>query len=105
MVIKAVGIEYLSLLFTTPPISMPWVVAEAIVVSETGDRLSPKAPPETIAPIKRAGLLPTKYPTGYNIGLTTKIVPTDVPVDNATIPVSIKVATTNLLPTRFKLTR
>ena len=62
--ISAAGMEYFSRLRTTPPRSASCVDAEAMVVSETGERLSPKAPPEIIAPISNPGVAPTKYPTG-----------------------------------------
>ena len=35
-----------------------WVVADAMVVSETGETLSPKVAPARIAPINATGLAP-----------------------------------------------
>ena len=49
---------------TTPPMSAPWVVAEAMVVSETGDTLSPKVAPPRMAPMSMAGSAPIPGPPG-----------------------------------------
>ena len=48
---RAAGMEYFIRERTTLPNSAFWVVAEAMVVSEMGARLSPNAAPETMAPI------------------------------------------------------
>ena len=55
--------------------------AEAMVVSETGARLSPKRPPETTAPMRNRGSAPTRMPSGKRRGIETTYVPTEVPVD------------------------
>ncbi len=44
--------------------SASWVTAEAIVVSETGEMLSPKVAPPRMAPISIAGLAPSAPPAG-----------------------------------------
>ena len=68
----AAGILYLVLLLTTPPSSAFWVPEDAMVVSEMGPRLSQKAAPDTIAPIRYSGEIPARTPTGNNMGITTK---------------------------------
>lgn len=70
---------YFSLERTTPGTSTPWEVAEHIVVSEIGARLSPNAPPETIAPANNAGCAPKATPAGYKTPIPAAIVPNPVP--------------------------
>ncbi len=60
----AAGSAYLIRLRTTPRMSAPCVPAEAIVVSEIGDTLSPNVAPAMIAPSRKAGLAPTAEPAG-----------------------------------------
>ena len=55
--------------FTTPPMSATpcflrkrWLDAEMMVVSEIGARLSPRMPPERIAPAISAGSAPMAMP-------------------------------------------
>src|SRR5690554_1179583 len=81
----ATGMEYFILERTTPPISAPWEPAEAMVVSEMGARLSPKAAPETNAPTINPGETPAITPTGKRIGMTIILVPTEVPVERDSI--------------------
>ena len=77
---------------------------DAIVVSEIGPRLSPNAAPDTIAPIIYSGLTPAITPTGKSIGITTKYVPTDVPVAKARRHVIKNDAAAKSLPVKPKLT-
>ena len=63
--------EYLIRVRTTLPSSAPWVAEEAMVVSEMGARLSPKAAPETMAPSMYTGVTPVMTPTGKRMGMTT----------------------------------
>ncbi|MPN43134.1 hypothetical protein SDC9_190693 [bioreactor metagenome] len=58
------AIEYFKRERTTPGTSTPWEVAEQMVVSETGARLSPKAAPEIIAPAIKPGFAPKAIPAG-----------------------------------------
>lgn len=50
--------------FTTSPISAPDVKAEAIVVSEIGAMLSPKAPPAMMPTASIVGSAPRATPVG-----------------------------------------
>ena len=52
----AAGSAYWRRLRTTPPMGAPWLVAEAIVVSDTGETLSPKVAPARMAPMRTTGL-------------------------------------------------
>jgi hypothetical protein len=56
------------------------VVTEIIVVSDIGDKLSPKKLPHTIAPNISAGLQFIEAVNGKKIGTAIEIVPVDVPM-------------------------
>ena len=95
----------LNLEATTPPMSaLPslfvysWVAAEAMVVSDTGARLSPNIAPLNIAPERSAGLAPSKIPEGNKIGNAENMVPMDVPVAVAIMQVAIKVKAVKIPP-------
>lgn len=94
----AAGIEYQTLVRTTPPISASCVLAEAMVVSEIGARLSPNRAPETRAPAMIAGLAPTSTPTGKSTGKETTLVPTEVPVDMDSTQQITKLMAAKVLP-------
>ena len=55
MVAPADTAAYFSRERTTPGTSTPWEVAEQMVVSDTGARLSPKIAPEMMMPASRPG--------------------------------------------------
>ena len=55
---------YLSRERTTPGTSTPCEVAEQMVVSDIGARLSPKAAPEMMAPARMPGCAPNASPAG-----------------------------------------
>ncbi len=55
---------YFSRLRTTPPRSASCVVADAIVVSDTGEMLSPNVAPPRIAPMSAGGFAPSMPPAG-----------------------------------------
>jgi hypothetical protein len=44
--------------------SAPWVLAEAMVVSDTGETLSPKVAPPMMAPMSQAASAPIPAPPG-----------------------------------------
>jgi hypothetical protein len=77
---KAAGRAYRILLRTTPAMSAPWVPADAMVVSEMGDTLSPKVAPPRIAPRRNAGSALREGPAGYSRGMQMSSVPRLVPV-------------------------
>lgn len=52
-----------------------------MVVSDIGDKLSPKKLPQTIAPNIKAGLQFIIVVNGKNIGTAIEIVPVDVPIE------------------------
>ena len=60
------------------------VPAEAMVVSEIGEMLSPKVAPPRMAPINMAGSAPVAAPAGYSRGPPMMMVPKLVPVEVAT---------------------
>ena len=66
---------------TVPPMSAPCVPADAIVVSDTGEMLSPNVAPPRIAPSSAAGCTPAPAPAGYSSGPQIRIVPKLVPVE------------------------
>ena len=66
------------------------MAAETIVVSDTGDTLSPKAAPLIIAPITAAGFAPSTIPAGYMIAVNPSTVPIPVPKDVAKTAADIK---------------
>ena len=49
---------------TTSPMAALLILADVMVVSEIGARLSPKQPPDTMAPASTAGLAPIMTPAG-----------------------------------------
>ena len=79
-VIPAAGREYFRRLRTHFGTSTFMAVAEAMVESDTGARLSPKAAPPRIAPAKNAGSTPNSTPVGYKTPIQAAIVPNLVPV-------------------------
>lgn len=51
-----------------------------MVVSDTGAKLSPKAPPDIMAPANNPGWAPRAIPAGYKTPIPMAIVPNPVPV-------------------------
>ena len=58
------GSTYFSRARTVPPMSAPCVPADAIVVSDTGEMLSPNVAPPRMAPSSAAGCTPAPAPAG-----------------------------------------
>lgn len=98
IVIVPATIAYFNLDLTTPGMSTPWEVAETIVVSEIGARLSPKAAPEMITPASNAGLAPRAIPAGYRTAIPAAIVPKPVPEAVAKTAEAMKDITTKKVP-------
>ena len=84
--------EIFSLCFNVSYILTFIVFVEIIVVSEIGDKLSPKKLPQTIAPNIKAGLQFNVTDKGKNIGTAIEIVPVDVPIN-----VEIRQQITNII--------
>src|SRR5690625_3152401 len=94
----AAAIEYLKRLRTTPGTSASWVVAETIVVSETGARLSPNTAPARMAANKNVGSPPTATPAGYISVQNATVVPYPVPTAVENTDARRKVSATNSPP-------
>ena len=78
---RPAGSTYFSRARTVPPISAPCVPAEAIVVSEMGEMLSPNVAPPRMAPSSAPGCTPAPAAAGYSSGPQMSSVPKLVPVD------------------------
>ena len=74
-------------------ISQPWVLVEAIVVSEIIDRLSPNIMPPMTQPKIMGRAIPDFSATATAMGPTAAALPTDVPVAVAIKPEIIKMPT------------
>src|SRR5690625_3509947 len=95
---SAAAIEYLKRLRTTPGTSASWVVADTIVVSETGARLSPNTAPARMAANMNVGSPPTATPAGYISVQNATVVPYPVPTAVEKTAASKKVSATNRPP-------
>ena len=60
--------------------------------------MSPKAPPDIIAPANKAGCAPNATPAGYNTPIPAAIVPNPVPVAVANIAEAINEITIKAVP-------
>src|SRR5699024_9172637 len=83
---------------TTSRIVASCVKADTIVESETGDKLSPKAPPANTATASIAGSDPKYIPAGYKTGINAITVPVLVPVPVANIAATINANAVNNAP-------
>src|SRR5699024_3704390 len=90
--------EYLKRLLTTPGTSASWVVADTIVVSDTGARLSPNTAPAKMAANINVGSAPTATPAGYISVQNATVVPYPVPTAVENVAANRNVKATNMPP-------
>ena len=95
MVMAYAGIVLGSIALICAQISVPATAGERLVVSESGDILSPKNAPEQIAPTVQCIGTPSASPMPTMARPTVPTVPQEVPVASETTVVKIQVAGRN----------